>query len=329
MDINTIAEMAGVSRATVSRYLNDGYVSAEKRERIAQVIKETGYVPSQQAKSLRTGKTNLVGVIIPKINSGSVARMVAGMTDVFNKSGYQILLANTDNDESVELDYLRLFVRNNQVDGIILVGTVITPKHERLFRSLKVPLVLCAQRYEGLPCVYHNNRDAQRDVTEVMLERSTHPAYIGVMESDEAAGRNRHQGFLDACAAHGIEVPERAQLVSDFTLDSGYECCDRLLQDYPEVDGIVCATDPIAVGAITCLREFGRRVPEDVRVSGIGDDEIGKICMPTLTTVNHHYKSTGREAARLMLEAMDEKDDVRHGILMDYEIIRRNSTEGA
>ena len=326
MDINTIARMAGVSRATVSRYLNDGYVSAEKRQRIAQVIKETGYVPSQQAKTLRTGKTQLVGVVIPKINSGSVARMVAGMTEALNDGGYEVLLANTNNDERKELDYLRLFTKNNQVDGVILVGTVITSAHERLFRSLRIPLVLCAQHYEGIPCVYHDNRNAQRDVTEVVLEHSSHPAYIGVMESDEAAGRERHQGFLDACAAHGIEVPERAQLVSDFTLDSGYECCDRLLETYPEVDGIVCATDPIAVGAITCLREFGRRVPDDVRVSGVGDDEIGRICSPALTTVRHHYKTTGREAAKLMLEAMSEREDLRHGILMDYEVIKRLSS---
>ena len=84
MDINQIAQLAGVSRATVSRYLNDGYVSQEKRAAIARVIKETGYVPSQYAKSLRTGKSNVVGVIIPKINSASVSRMVAGMTTVLN-----------------------------------------------------------------------------------------------------------------------------------------------------------------------------------------------------------------------------------------------------
>ena len=81
MDINEIARMAGVSRATVSRFLNNGYVSQEKRKLISKVIKETGYVPSQSAQQLRTGKTNLVGIIIPKINSQSVARMVAGITE--------------------------------------------------------------------------------------------------------------------------------------------------------------------------------------------------------------------------------------------------------
>lgn len=82
MNIKEIADMAGVSRATVSRYLNDGYVSEEKRERIRRVIEETGYQPSSQAQTLRTRKTKLVGVILPKINSDSVSRMVAGITGV-------------------------------------------------------------------------------------------------------------------------------------------------------------------------------------------------------------------------------------------------------
>ena len=85
MDINEIARLAGVSRATVSRYLNNGYVSQAKREEIARVIEETGYVPSRQAQQLRTGRTNLVGVIIPKINSQSVSRMVAGITETLTR----------------------------------------------------------------------------------------------------------------------------------------------------------------------------------------------------------------------------------------------------
>ena len=134
MDINEIAKLAGVSRATVSRFLNDGYVSKEKRELIAHVINETGYVPSQQARTLRTGKTKLVGVIIPKINSHSVSRMVAGITKVLAQNGYQVLLANTDNNEKAEVDYLNLFAERNKVDGIILIATVFTNAHHTSVR---------------------------------------------------------------------------------------------------------------------------------------------------------------------------------------------------
>ena len=118
MNINEIARLAGVSRATVSRYLNDGYVSDEKKAVIRKVIEETGYQPSSQAQMLRTKKTKLVGVIIPKINSDTVGRMVAGISDVLNRSGYQLLLANTDNNIEEELKYLHLF-KDNQVDCLL------------------------------------------------------------------------------------------------------------------------------------------------------------------------------------------------------------------
>ncbi len=325
MDINQIAQMAGVSRATVSRYFNDGYVSQEKRDRIRAVVKATGYSPSQHAKSLRTGKSNTVGVIIPKINSASVSRMVAGMTPVFAERGYQVLLANTDNDAAREVTYLRLFDERKQVDGVVLVATVFSDEHQATIDEMGLPLVVLDQDLPGHSCVYQNDRDALREITANALRTSAHPAYIGVFEEDESAGRNRHLGFLDACAAAGIEVPEFAQMIADFTVDAGYTAAEQLIERYPEVDTIVCATDSIAFGAMTCLREYGRRVPEDVQVTGVGDAELSQIVTPTLTTVHHHYKTSGAEAARMLCEQL-AGDATRREVRMSYEIVARNST---
>ena len=135
MNINEIAKLAGVSRATVSRYLNEGYVSEEKKERIRAVIEKTGYQPSTQAQTLRTKKTRLVGVILPKINSDTVSRMVAGISDVLSKNGYQLLLANTNNDIAEELKYLNLF-KDRQVDGILFIATILTARHKETVKSL-------------------------------------------------------------------------------------------------------------------------------------------------------------------------------------------------
>lgn len=325
MDINQIAQMAGVSRATVSRYFNDGYVSQEKRDRIRAVVKATGYSPSQHAKSLRTGKSNTVGVIIPKINSASVSRMVAGMTPVFAERGLQVLLANTDNDAAREVSYLRLFEERRQVDGVVLVATVFSEAHFAAMKDMSLPLVVLDQDIPGRSCVYQNDRAALRDITASALRTSTHPAYIGVIEEDESAGRDRHLGFLDACTAAGIEVPERAQMIADFTVDAGYTAAEQLLDVYPEVDTIVCATDSIAFGAMTCLREYGRRVPEDVQVTGVGDAELSQIVTPTLTTVHHHYKTSGAEAARMLCEQL-AGDAARREVRMSYEVVARNST---
>ena len=103
MTIKEIAQLAGVSSAAVSRYLNGGYVSAEKKEQIRKVIEETGYRPSAQARILRTKKACLVGVVVPKINSESISRVTAGIEQVLSRRGYQMLLASTDNDPAKEL----------------------------------------------------------------------------------------------------------------------------------------------------------------------------------------------------------------------------------
>ncbi len=317
--------MAGVSRATVSRYFNEGYVSQEKRDRIRAVVEATGYSPSQHAKSLRTGKSNTVGVIIPKINSASVSRMVAGMTPVFAEKGYQVLLANTDNDAAREVGYLRLFEEKRQVDGVVLVATVFSEEHIAAMGDMSLPVVVLDQDLPGRSCVYQNDRGALRDITANALRSSEHPAYIGVFEEDESAGRNRHLGFLDACAEAGLDVPERAQMIADFTVDAGYTAAEELLEVYTEVDTIVCATDSIAFGAMTCLREYGRHVPEDVQVTGVGDAELSQIVTPTLTTVHHHYKTSGAEAARMLCEQL-AGDTTRREVRMSYEVVVRNST---
>ena len=145
MNISTIAALAGVSPATVSRYLNHGYVSEEKRKKIQEVIRQTGYTPSSSAQTLRTGRNNLIGVIVPKISSESVARMVDGITEAVSHSSYQVLLANTGNNTERELEYLKLF-RVNNVDGVIFIGTLMSKKHLAVMRSYKKPIVLLGQQ---------------------------------------------------------------------------------------------------------------------------------------------------------------------------------------
>ncbi|MFR4457507.1 MAG: LacI family DNA-binding transcriptional regulator [Mediterraneibacter gnavus] len=124
MTIKEIAQLAQVSSAAVSRYMNGGYVSEEKKERIRAVIEETGYRPSVQARTLRTKRACLIGVIVPKINSESISRITEGIGQILAKSGYQMLLTITNNNSSKELEYVDLF-EAYPVDGIILVGTVL------------------------------------------------------------------------------------------------------------------------------------------------------------------------------------------------------------
>ena len=127
-----VAELAGVSSAAVSRYLNGGYISADKAERIKQAIELTGYVRSSQARALRTGSTKLIGVIVPKINSESVSRITAGIGQVLGRRGYQMLLANTDNAADRELDEAKRLrsIENGPVVDVTAVAQGLSEKAE-------------------------------------------------------------------------------------------------------------------------------------------------------------------------------------------------------
>ena len=162
--------MAGVSSTAVSRYLNGGSLSQEKRAAIAAVIRQTGYRPAAAAQALRSKVTDYVGVIVPKISSDAVSRVTVGITQVLSEEGYLCLLANTDNDPERELDYLSLF-ESRSVAGIILMATVLTPRHEDAIRACSVPLVIAGQQCEGVPCVYHDDFNAARELTQRLIQR--------------------------------------------------------------------------------------------------------------------------------------------------------------
>lgn len=324
MTINEIAQLAGVSRATVSRYLNDGYVSEEKKKRIAKVIAQTGYVPSQQARTLRTGKTRFVGVVIPKISSETVGREVAGITSVLGASDYRTLLANTDNDENAEVAYLKAFHEQGQVDGIILIGTVITDAHRRVFEELNAPVVVMGQHVEGVSCVYFDDYNAMYDLTLCCATGRTHPAYIGVYERDFAAGHLRTQAFIDATAqlGHTDPVVERGL----FNVESGLSLAGKIMREHPETDAIVCATDEIAAGVCKQLDQLGLRVPEDVHVTGLGDSMLAQVVKPQLTTVHYYYRTSGVEAARMLVEALEQGNAAVRETKMGYKLVLREST---
>lgn len=321
MTINEIAKMAGVSRATVSRYLNDGYVSEEKKERIAGVIAETGYIPSSQAQMLRSKKTGLIGVIIPKISSDSIGRMVDGIGEELAKEGYQLLLASTNNNEREEVRYLQTF-RNNYVDGVILIGTIFRKEHRKALEEMEVPVVILGQQYEGYACVYQDDCHSARDVAELLTKSCRHIAYIGVTPKDKAVGAARKKGFQTALSSKGLEPVAEKQIA--FRMEEGYRAMRQIVETIPYIDGVFCATDMIAAGALQYLREAG--LERKVCVTGMGDSRIATILQPSLSTVHFHYKSSGREAARLLIEMLQKSEDVRKEIKMGYQIIERDST---
>lgn len=321
MTINEIAEMAGVSRATVSRYLNDGYVSEDKKEKIRAVIEATGYMPSTEARTLRTKKTHRIAVIIPRINSDSISRMVQGMSKVLSAQGYKMLLINTFNDVDEEIRSLDS-VRKNVVDGVIFMATLFSERHRKCLREMNFPVVVLGQKIEGFPCIYHDNFSAGLGLGRMLGEKCSKPAYLGVTREDRAVGLDRWQGVAAGLRERGIDPDTIPNITADFSMESGYLAAKTLLELTDQVDGIVCATDSIAVGAMKYLREQGKR---DVKIAGFGDSKISKVVDPELTTVHFYYMTSGEEAAKLILERIENPNAAVKQLQIGYEIIARAS----
>lgn len=326
MNISEIAKLAGVSPSTVSRYLNNGYVSNEKKAVIRKVIDETGYAPLASAQNLRNKKMNVIGVIVPKISSESISHIVDGITERLRDTDYQIFLANTDNDINMEIKYLELF-EHNFVDGVILSATNFTSKHKQILRRYNKPVVIASQNIPGFPCVYNDDEEAAYIAVQHLTEQGCkNIAYLGVMEEDLSAGQGRHRGYLRALTAAGLTADKKLSKIVDFSIYAGYNGIQELIDSGAEFDGLFCATDNIALGAINCMRFSGLKVPEDVKTVGVGDSTVSKALFPSLSTVHLYYDEIGRESADMILGFLDGTSKSKRQLKLGCELCVRESS---
>ena len=339
MTIKEIARLANVSSAAVSRYLNGGYISEEKRAQIKKVIEETGYHPSAQARTLRTKRASLVGVVVPKINSESISRVTEGIGNVLAARGYQMLLASTDNNAKKEIEYLHLFEKY-PVDGIILIGTMITAEHRRFLKNARIPVVVTGQNTKYANCVYHDDYGAGKAMGKLAASlsgKNKHIAYIGVTREDKAAGAAREDGFRAGLRAEGRELEEEYVRISAFRAESGYEAALSLLDEETDIGVISCATDTIAAGAIRALRDRGIRLAQDqpalpdadasadscrIAVTGFGDNQLLKAATGGIPTVHFGYKTSGIRSAELLLDVIERGEKIPVEMKLGFRLVR-------
>lgn len=331
MKISEIAALAGVSSAAVSRYLNGGSISEEKKQKIKKVIEETGYVPNVAARSLRQQRSNSIGVVVPKINSDSVSNLLEGVSSILSRSGYLTIFGNAGNDKKRELDYLRM-MQEVRLAGVILMGTVLTPAHIRFFEESEMPIVVCGQNHSSVSCIYHDDRSAAREITRHIIGKGRRRlAFVGAVEADVSVGLNRRMGVEEAMAEAGLSPYELVRTQVHFTVDEGSKGMTDILDSGFVPDGVICATDTLAVGAMMVLKDRGFRIPEDVSVGGIGGGLAGTVISPALTTVQLFHRESGEKAAQLLLSMIEynrehpgEVMPLTHTML-GYRLIERNS----
>lgn len=326
MNISDIAKLAGVSSAAVSRYFNNGYISEEKKKAIKKVVDETGFRPSMQAQTLRTKKTKIIGVILPKIDSYSLGSVVAGILSVLDKTDYEMMLADTQNSPEKELKYLSIF-SEKQVDAVIFLGTVFTPEHKRILKQMTVPLVMVGQYLSGCNCVYHDDYHASYELTELMLNKGRRrPGYISAIQQDKATGYDRYRGFCDALEQAGLGEWKSNYVTADFTMESGYEKAEELLKKKKDIDALLCATDSIAIGAMLCLKDHKIKIPDKIIIAGHGGSRITRITSPTLTTAGFSYEESGILAAERILELLEDPETTPKAVMLGYRILKGEST---
>ena len=321
--IQDIADLAGVSKSTVSRYLNRGYISEAKAARIRAVIEQTGYQANFFAKRLKMKRSKLIGIVLPRMDSVSVGKLLSGIGRILEPAGYQGILLVSQLQEEKELENIVKFSQQG-VDGIIVDSVGITPRHVALTRQLDMPLVYTGQQREGLRCLKIDDYAAGR-LMGAYLRQMGHvrAVFLGVSEKDRAVGIDRKQGFIDAFT-EGRPEARVTFMETGFDFFSAYNRGPELLTVGATV--IVGATDNISLGVLRYFHERGIRVPDDISVAGFGGYDVGAVVYPALTSVYFDYELVGMKTAQYMLDAITGATSHLGGLplhFLERESVRR------
>ncbi|MFJ5623055.1 LacI family DNA-binding transcriptional regulator [Peribacillus loiseleuriae] len=321
--IADIAKMAGVAKSTVSRYLNGGSVSDETIRKIEKVVQETGYSPNKFAQSLKAKKTNIIGTIVPRLDSYATSQTLIGIDEQLRDLEYQLIISNTS--QSLEREIENIYILAQQkVAGIILLATMVTKKHIKALHEINVPILLVGQENEEFHSLIHNDYQAAHSLGEYVLsQRHTRIAYLGVAKEDIAVGVKRREGFMSA-VADKVDAEVKYFETSFKSEDAIHKTLEIIEQYKPSI--IVCATDNIALGALKAAYMSGLQVPEDLSITGFGGYEVTDLIHPSITTAKFFYKEAGNIAAKNMVK-MVNKEEIDKVTFSKYEIIKRESVD--
>ncbi|WP_069384104.1 LacI family DNA-binding transcriptional regulator [Halomonas caseinilytica] len=326
-NIRKVAELAGVSVATVSRTLKTpDIVSPGTRDRVLAAVEQAGYRPNLMAVQFRSQRTRNLVVLVPTIANTFFARVIGGIQEAAQRRGYGILLCNTLGDERAERAYAGM-VSTRQADGLIQLRAY--DPFGASSAEARPPMVNACEVLDEAPCptVKLDNRAAARAVTEHLL--SLGHRRIGMIKGprNSPLTRDRLLGFQDALAAAGLVPDESLWCPGDFTLRSGHRAVGDLLSQSEPPTAIFCENDEMAMGALRRIREAGLRVPEDISVAGFDDIAFASFCDPSLTTIAQPAEDFGRVAVSLLLDVIDERDEAAdQHCIMPFELVVREST---
>lgn len=334
--IKDLARIAGVSHTTVSRALrNHPAIAPETVERIRALAAEQGYRVSAAARSLKTSRSQAIGIILSYIDDPYFSRVLEGVEDTVQPEGYGLFVAASHHDVAREQAAVRAMMEH-RVDGVILCTPPFRVEHSRQMEGSGLPLAVVnnqgVDHYDY--SVDHDDEQGARQVVRYLIEQGHRRlAYLGNALSG-LTNHNRLSGFKDEMESAGLAVcPDMIFNGPDGRPEGGYAGARHFLSLAERPSAIVCFNDMMAVGLIRGLQEADLRIPQDISVTGFDDIDLAAYLTPPLTTYSQPRYELGAEAARLMLRLLSVKagemlPQPEH-IYLQGQLVVRDSTSRA
>jgi LacI family transcriptional regulator len=327
--IYDVARESGVSYSTVSRVLNGfEFVKDGTRQKVLEAAEKLGYVANLQARSLAGGRSSVIGVLVPGIDNSYITEIVAGIDDELAKANFNLMLHTTHRHSGKEAQYVNM-IANGMSDGILLVVPLAIEAYLSSLRDRQFPYVLIDQHDslgKSAEIVTTNRQGAYEAVSYLIELGHRRIAFItGLMELYSTY--ERLAGYKDALADHNIPVIEDYIVEGDFWEKEAYIATNKLLSLDPLPTAIFASNDLTALGAMVSIREHGLSIPEDISIIGFDDIPQAAYVHPTLTTVRQPLVQMGRAAVNLLLETLDNSDLPPRQVMLDTELIIRDSCQ--
>jgi DNA-binding LacI/PurR family transcriptional regulator len=327
LSIKDIARAANVSHSTVSRALrNSPLVNPETADRIRRIAAERNFRLSAVGRSLATGRTYSIGVIVPTIADPYVAGVVSGVEEVLNARGYSVVLASSMSDPDREMKAVQTF-EERRVDGLLLTGSRAGASYSALLAELKMPIVVINSQQPGDAAysVLVDHTGASRAAVRFLIQLGHRRiAYVADRTGDQINAA-RQDGYRQILEESGIPVRPELVVNASSGPEGGMLAADQLLELADPPTAIFCYDDMTAVGVLASCRRHGLRVPEDLSVVGFDDVLMASYTHPPLTTVRQPMRLIGRLAAETLLNLLSgSKIDANRRLTC--ELIVREST---
>ena len=330
-----IAQLAGVSKSTVSAVLNNkGRVSEQTRERVLAIAEREGYVASFAAKSLRETRTRTVGILTPDVSNEFFSAIVMRMERALYEAGYSSFVCDTESDPGRERAYIHSLMQR-QVDGLAFVNSAIPLELSEISAAIPVIVIdrLTQGTHQHCVVVENNTRLMVHDMTQALTNRGrSRIVYLNVSSSPlRLQDTARYLGYLDAIAEAGVRLDHQLVLRGPHKMHSRSEAralIAGLIEQGIPFDGVVAMGDRVAIGAGDALADVGLSIGQDVLLMGCDDSSLAQIVQPSLSSVDRNIEDLAQQAVVALLTMMSGEEPAER-IIIPHQVIERASTLGA